>query len=140
MLMLREQAEAILARLREIPGLNFVDLTEEVDSDARRPVVYPAAQLVLSVDPTGFDPRSISAMTSWAVLVLAKNISGEHGLMAMVDAVLDALNGFQPVVGVSPLVPKKVEFIDKSSGIAAYSVTMTTRQNAGWVAGATIER
>jgi len=138
MLMLREQAEAILEKLRDIPGLNFVDLTEEIDGEARRPVVYPAAQLVLSAEPTSFDQRSISAKTSWTVLVMAKTIVGEHGLMAMVDAVLDALSGFQPVVGTALLAPTKVEFIDKSSGIAAYAVTMATRQNAGWVAGAKI--
>lgn len=140
MLMLREQAEAILTKLREIPSLNFVDLTEDVDGEARRPKVYPAAQLVLSAEPTSFDARSISAKTSWTVLVLAKDIGGEHGLMAMVDAVLDQLTGFQPVVGVGLLVPAKVEFIDRNSGIAAYAVTFTTKQNAGWVAGARVNQ
>jgi hypothetical protein len=131
MLRLREQAEALLAQLATVPGLNLVNMLEGVDIDeTRRPGVLPMAQLLLSADPTSFMNGRLSAKVFWSVLITAKTMAGANGLMALVDAVLDALGGFRPITGSRSLLPEKIEFVDRGEQASAYVVTFSAVQDA----------
>lgn len=131
MLKLRDQATAILTALRRVSGINTVGLLEGIDlTELRRPGVLPMAQLMLSVDTGQEGGRTVSARTSWTVLVTARGVDSGAELLGLVDDVLDALRGLQPVVGMRPLVPKKVEFVDRGSEAAAYALTFAAPQAA----------
>ena len=131
MLQLREQAEAILGQLGAINGIHTVGLLEGIDlEELRRPGVLPMAQLMLGVETVQQGGRTVSARTAWTVLVTAKTVGGRVELLGLVDDVLDALRGFQPVLGMRALVPVKVEFVDRGSEAAAYALTFAAPQAA----------
>jgi len=126
MLKLREQAEAILAQLKNIGALNQVVMIDGFEeAKPRRPVALPMAELVLASSDVGIDYRQTGAGTSWGVLVTARRMAGENGLVELVDLVLDNLNGFVPIQGSSPLSPVKVEFVDRGGVDEASSYALT---------------
>ncbi len=127
MLYLADQAATIIAKLETITGLNQVDYLDGLDELARKPVVLPAAQLVLvesGIKRTG--GSLATAESKWMVLIRAKSLTGPSGAMALADTVLDTLSGLQPVAGAGPLLPDKVRFYNNENEMAGYAVTLVT--------------
>jgi len=128
-----EQIESILAKLAEIPGVNQVELSEFVDNIESRPRILPCLILLPpSGKPKGPENATVVADQSWTVMIAAKNVRGALGHGVLMDAVLDTLDGFQPVDGVRPLSPAEWGMTNERVGEAAFAsyVTFTTVQMA----------
>ena len=131
MLQLSDQATAIVTQLKTITTLAQVDYVESNRDTTRRPYMLPMAQVVLSKAVLAKPGNRVSTTdTAWAVIVVAKDMVGENGLLDLVDAVLEKLSGFTAVAGMLPLVPASVEYIERVAEAASYSLIFTTSQQA----------
>ncbi|MGV0961861.1 MAG: hypothetical protein ACOYB1_18705 [Limnohabitans sp.] len=128
-----EQADAILARLATIAGVNQIDIAEFIDNLENRPRTLPAVSLL---PPAGKPKKQqnviIEADNSWMVVIIAKSIIGPIGHLALMDSVLDALSGFQHISGIKPLVPVEWGLMNERIGEMSFAsfVTFSTSQVA----------
>lgn len=131
MLQLCEQAEAIVERLKVIPGLSQVEYLDSDDDLENRPSKMPAAALVLGqAVPGGPENRLTTVTVTWVVFVKGKNMTGPSGLLTMTDAVLGSLSGFQALAGTRPLSPAGVELHERNGAVAVFAIAFQSIQRA----------
>jgi hypothetical protein len=126
------QAEAILARLQSVLGANQVDLLEVMGMIDEKPRVLPSLSLVPPKGkPLNPENKIITAENSWTVVIVARSIFGAQGHLALMDAVCDALGGYQPPGAIKPLVPVDWGLLNErlEAGIAS-QVTFISSQRA----------
>ena len=126
------QAEAILARLQAVTGVNHVDLVEIIGMVDEKPRVYPSLSLVPPKGkPLSPENKIITAENAWTVVIVARSTLGLQGHLALMDAVCDALGGYQPPGAIKPLVPVDWGLLNErlEAGIAS-QVTFISSQRA----------
>lgn len=123
---LAAKATLIETALQAITGLQSVGFVDKDDESMRRPVELPAAFVALDkIDaPTGKVARITTPIT-WVVLVRSKELGGASGCLALVDQVIDALQGLALGDAAKPLDLAGVVFFDKRDGTVAYAVRFT---------------
>jgi hypothetical protein len=124
------QAQAIVDRLREFSDWNMVTYLEQDDKEASgTPVKMPCLHVIL--DNESFvihGNKRITAQPEWLIIVRAKAVPGKTGMLALVDLVLDALDGFRPVEEQKPLEPKNIQYLRQYGEATAYAVTFGASQ------------
>lgn len=129
------QAEDIIARLHAVTGVNQVDLVEALSAIDERPKVLPALSLLPPKGkPENPENKIFTAENAWTVVIVARSTLGVLGHLALMDAVLDALVGYQPPGAIKPLVPVDWGLLNErlDAGLAS-QVTFVSNQRASVV-------
>lgn len=130
-----DQAEAIIARLQAVTGVNQVDLVEIIGAIDEKPRTYPSLSLVPPKGkPQNPENKIVTAENAWTVVIVARSTLGAVGHLALMDAVLDALAGYQPPGAIKPLVPVDWGLLNErlDAGLAS-QVTFVSNQRASIV-------
>lgn len=126
------QATSIITRLETIQGLNQIEYIDALSDLENKPRILPSASLLLRIGGSK-NPENMTfdAGNSWVVVIVAKNMLGPQGHLAIIDDVCDALSGFQPEGVVRPLLPETWGFLERVGEAAcATHVTFTVGQRA----------
>jgi len=130
LLNLDQQAQAIVDHLKTYSCWSQVTFLERDEKEATiTPVKMPCLHVIL--EDAVFDPqgnRSSNLNKNWLIIVRAKAQPGRTGLLALVDNVLDALEGFRELDGFKPLEPLKVEYLKQYGEATAYAITFGSSQ------------
>lgn len=128
---LEQQASGIVARLEEVEEIATVAYIDQEDQVLRHPATMPAAFVTLArVGVTAKQGNSVMVALSWTIIIKSKQLEGPGGCLPVIDLVLDTLGGFVPAVGVNPLMPEKVEMLERRGEAIEYAVVFTTNRQA----------
>ena len=128
---LTANAQGIVDRLT-IAGVARTVRYLDTDTQAKEyPAVYPACFVALDgVRDVEVANSRTRARVVWAVVVIGKRFDGDKGLMAVVDAALDALSGVSPVDGQRPLALVDIRFQEITAEAASYVIRMASTVTA----------
>ncbi len=104
----------------------------DTDTQAKEyPAVYPACFVALDgVRDIEVANNRTRARVVWAVVVMGKRFDGDRGLMAVVDAALDALSGVSPGDGQRPLALVDIRFQEITAEAASYVIRLASTVTA----------
>lgn len=134
---LGSQAAAVFAKLKAgVPALQTVAYLDEAAQSSDYSVAMPCAFVALEkVGGSAGKLVSLSSDATWVVIVRGRRLEGADGLLAVIDAVVCALHGFNPGVGSGSLRFAGVDYYKD----VAQSVSYAVRFEAG-VVGTTENR
>lgn len=131
MFSLEAQVAAIKQQLATIEALETCSFIDQDEQTRRYPAKMPAAFVLLEklkIDHQ--NSGSMVAQISWSVVVMARQLQGTGGCLAISDLVADAMGGFVPAVGCTPLVPVSMQLLEQRGESLEYVVTFTTTMQA----------
>lgn len=128
---LETQAAKIVAQLETVESIETVAYIDDEGQTARHPATMPAAFVMLAkLTRTEKKATSIVADLDWTILVKSMQLQGPGGSLPVIDLVLDTLGGFIPATGGSPLIPERVELLERRGEAIEYAVTFSTNRQA----------
>lgn len=117
------QAAAIVAKLEANLSVETVAYIDEDSQSMRHPATLPAAFVVLEkLSVPDAHNKRMTSIVGWTVVVRSKKLNGTGGVLPIVDAVVDALVGLQPLTGMQPLWLLEIEYYDQQAESVAYAV------------------
>ncbi len=130
--MITETSDAILSRLKEIPGIKtFGEWAGQVEDLLRKPQLLPSLHVVYN--GAKFSPQEIIGgnvaphRMNFAVILISRNLrSRQSGALAcyqIIESVRAKLIGYQVAAG--GLWPVEEELISASKGVLAYGLEYT---------------